>query len=193
MSSRTIQYPTSPKTTRFKNNSICNQKYTFFTFLPLVLYNQFKFFFNLYFLLVSLSQFIPALKIGFILTYFGPLCFVLFLTLAQEFYDDFKRYKRDIEANKQVYKKLLFSGSLINISSSLITVGDIILIEKDQRVPADCILLKTTETTGSCFIRTDQLDGETDWKLRIALPVTQQLQNYHDFFSFEGYMNGIHI
>jgi phospholipid-translocating ATPase len=34
------------------------------TFLPLVFYEQFKFFFNLYFLLVALSQFIPALKIG---------------------------------------------------------------------------------------------------------------------------------
>ena len=41
-----------------------NQKYNVFTFLPLVLYEQFKFFFNLYFLLVALSQFVPALKIG---------------------------------------------------------------------------------------------------------------------------------
>jgi phospholipid-translocating ATPase len=30
----------------------------------MVFYEQFKFFFNLYFLLVALSQFIPALKIG---------------------------------------------------------------------------------------------------------------------------------
>ena len=34
------------------------------TFLPLVLYEQFKFFFNAYFLAVALSQFVPALKIG---------------------------------------------------------------------------------------------------------------------------------
>ena len=30
---------------------------------------------------------------------------------------------------------------------------------------------------GSCFIKTDQLDGETDWKLRTALPLLQQLQS----------------
>jgi phospholipid-translocating ATPase len=35
-----------------------------FTFLPIVFYEQFKFFFNLYFLLVALSQFVPALKTG---------------------------------------------------------------------------------------------------------------------------------
>ena len=45
-------------------NVVRNQKYTPLTFLPVVLYEQFKFFFNLYFLLVALSQFIPALKIG---------------------------------------------------------------------------------------------------------------------------------
>lgn len=28
---------------------------------------------------------------------------------------------------------------------------------------------------GSCFIRTDQLDGETDWKLRVAVACTQRL------------------
>jgi hypothetical protein len=38
--------------------------FSLFTFLPVVLYEQFKFFFNLYFLLVAISQFIPALKIG---------------------------------------------------------------------------------------------------------------------------------
>ena len=30
---------------------------------------------------------------------------------------------------------------------------------------------------GSCFVRTDQLDGETDWKLRVAVPSCQQLQS----------------
>lgn len=49
---------------RFPPNIVRNQKYNAFTFLPIVLYEQFKFFFNLYFLLVALSQFVPALKIG---------------------------------------------------------------------------------------------------------------------------------
>lgn len=41
-----------------------NQKYRLVTFLPIVLFEQFKYFFNLYFLLVALSQFIPALQVG---------------------------------------------------------------------------------------------------------------------------------
>lgn len=52
-----------------------------------------------------------------------------------------------------------------------------ILVEKDQRVPADLVLLRTTEKSGACFVRTDQLDGETDWKLRLAVPETQKLES----------------
>jgi Phospholipid-translocating ATPase N-terminal len=50
--------------TKFPANIVRNQKYNVFTFLPIVFYEQFKFFFNLYFLLVALSQFIPALRTG---------------------------------------------------------------------------------------------------------------------------------
>ncbi|XP_022186927.2 probable phospholipid-transporting ATPase IIB isoform X1 [Nilaparvata lugens] len=53
--------------------------------------------------------------------------------------------------------------------------GDLVLVEKDQRVPADLVLLRTSEHSGACFVRTDQLDGETDWKLRLAVPHTQKL------------------
>ena len=57
------------------------------------------------------------------------------------------------------------------------------MVEKNQRVPADMILLRTSDKTGRCFIRTDQLDGETDWKLR--LPVLQEYENDADLFDAE--------
>lgn len=45
-------------------NVVRNQKYSLTTFLPLVLYGEFNRFANIWFLLVALSQFIPAFKIG---------------------------------------------------------------------------------------------------------------------------------
>jgi len=58
-------------------------------------------------------------------------------------------------------------------ASSDIKVGNILKIHQNGRFPADCILLHTTERQGTVFIRTDQLDGETDWKLRKACAFTQ--------------------
>ena len=49
---------------RYPSNKIRNQKYNMISFIPVVLFNQFKFFFNLFFLLICLSQFIPPLKVG---------------------------------------------------------------------------------------------------------------------------------
>jgi len=54
----------------------------------------------MFFLLIALTQFIDILKVGFLFTYIAPLAFVLFLTMAKEFYDDYNRYKRDKEVIK---------------------------------------------------------------------------------------------
>ncbi|KAG8224007.1 hypothetical protein J437_LFUL001084 [Ladona fulva] len=58
---------------KFPPNVIRNQKYNVITFLPLVLFQQFKFFLNLYFLIMATSQFIPDIRIGYLYTYWGPL------------------------------------------------------------------------------------------------------------------------
>lgn len=73
-----------------------------------------------------------------------------------------------------------------SIPSSKIKVGDLVLLEKNQRVPADMVLLRTSEASGACFIRTDQLDGETDWKLRVALEPTQQLATDAQLLTLQG-------
>ncbi len=144
-----------------------------FTFVPIVLYNQFKQFYNLFFLIICLSQLIPALRIGFLVTYVAPLAFVLAITLMKEFYDDYQRYRRDKELNGEKFQKLTLDGTFIEVESSNIKVGDILLLKEKRRIPADLVLLYTSEKGGAVFIKTDQLDGETDWKLRKAVPRTQ--------------------
>ena len=63
--SRTVPFNAPDKVKgKYPANLVRNQKYNLVSFLPIVLYQQFKFFFNLYFLLVALSQFVPALRIG---------------------------------------------------------------------------------------------------------------------------------
>ncbi|XP_040613724.1 probable phospholipid-transporting ATPase IIB isoform X3 [Mesocricetus auratus] len=168
-------------------NSIKNQKYNVFTFIPGVLYEQFKFFLNLYFLVVSCSQFVPALKIGYLYTYWAPLGFVLAVTIAREAIDEFRRFQRDKEMNSQLYSKLTVRGK-VQVKSSDIQVGDLIIVEKNQRIPSDMVFLRTSEKAGSCFIRTDQLDGETDWKLKVAVSCTQRLPALGDLFSISAYV-----
>ncbi|CAM6054732.1 unnamed protein product [Sphagnum tenellum] len=173
---------------RFPANIVRNQKYNLITFLPIVLFNQFKFFLNLFFLLMSCSQFIPVLKVGYLYTYWAPLGFVMGVTLLREAIDDLWRFQRDKKVNSQRYQKLTKTGPK-DIPSSRIKVGDLIVVSKDQRVPADMIFLRTSEKNGACFVRTDQLDGETDWKLRLAVSATQELQSDEQLFSIDAYVD----
>jgi phospholipid-translocating ATPase len=135
----------------------------------------------LYFLLVALSQLIKALQIGYIFTYFGPLLFVLTVTISKEAHDEYIRYRRDVEANSQKYQRLTEAG-FQDVPSSQLRVGDFVLVRKNEKIPADCILLRSNDPSGTCFIRTDQLDGETDWKLRIAVPTSQRLSANQSLF-----------
>jgi phospholipid-translocating ATPase len=117
------------------------------------------------------------LKVGFLFTYLAPLILVLGFTLIKEGYDDYYRKKRDEETNNQNYTLIEKTGTK-DISSMDLKVGQVIEVKSNQRIPADLIILSTSEPDGSVFIRTDQLDGETDWKLRRAVNFTHQyLQN----------------
>ena len=61
------------------------------------------------------------------------------------------------------------------ITSADVRVGHILRLKKDQRVPADGLLFHTSDISGTVFVRTDQLDGETDWKVRESVRFTQTI------------------
>ena len=119
--------------------------------------------------------------------------------MGKEAYDDYKRNLRDREANSQRY--LVLDPASYNASpdggpltrsvpSSQLAVGDLVVLEKNQRVPADLVLLRTSDSSGTCFIRTDQLDGETDWKLRVAVPACQKLSSDRELLSVDAEIYG---
>ena len=59
---------------------------------------------------MACSQFIPAIQIGAPITYWGPLSFVLTITLIREAVDDIVRFWRDREMNCEKYEKLTRNG-----------------------------------------------------------------------------------
>ena len=108
--------------------------------------------------------------------------------MIKEAFDDIKRYKRDNEANQKCYKVIDLKKRKVKlVHSRKLKVGDIIEINSLERIPADLLLLHTTEKGGQVFLRTDQLDGETDWKLRQAINFTQDYYNTQNtFYDIDG-------
>ena len=183
------------------SNKVENHKYNMLLFLPTVIYNQFKQFGNFFYLVMAISQFIPDIKVGFLFAYVSPLCVVVIVSLLKELIDDVNRRIQDLKTNStkvttiQFIKNKKNKNSLkelkkIKKSYSNLKIGDIIELNKDEKVPADIIVLKTFNESedSNTFIRTDQLDGETDWKLRKAPGITQKL-NEAQILELNGFIN----
>ncbi|VDO02787.1 unnamed protein product [Rodentolepis nana] len=100
-------------------NVIRNNKYNILTFIPLVLFEQFSVFLNLIFLIMACSQFIEPLRVGYIYTYWAPLCFVIFITMLREAVDDIRRWCRDREVNNALYTKIVRKGQMTLTSSKI--------------------------------------------------------------------------
>ena len=110
-----------------------NTKYSFFSFVPKVLYEQFSQFFNLYFLVVALSQLFPPLQIGLLFTYIAPLAFVLAVTMCKEGFDDYKRYRTDREINTELYTRLTPGGGDVTVAAQDISVGHVLRVKPRRR------------------------------------------------------------
>ena len=122
----------------------------------------------MFYLLTALSQFVPVLKVGLMFSFVAPLLLVLSLTMMKEAYEDYQRFIKDKEINSAQFTIFNQKGTETKQSSEL-EVGDIVQVSLGENVPADCLILKSLTEKSSAFIKTDQLDGETDWKLRKAV------------------------
>lgn len=71
------------------------------------------------------------------------------------------------------------------ISWKHVVVGDIIEVSQNSPLPADAVLLTSSEPMGVCYIDTATLDGETNFKVRQALHETVAVQNEETLVNFE--------
>lgn len=59
-------------------------------------------------------------------------------------------------------------------------VGDIVLLKEDEQIPADLIVLSSSDPEGTCFVETKNLDGETNLKPRRSCKATMGIANEED-------------
>src|SRR5271170_2528826 len=61
-----------------------------------------------------------------------------------------------------------------------VRVGDFILVRSDDQIPADVVVLATSDSDGACYVETKNLDGETNLKVRHALRCGSAIKSAHD-------------
>ena len=58
-----------------------------------------------------------------------------------------------------------------------VQVGDYVRLYEGEEVPADMVVLSTSDAEGACYIETKNLDGETNLKARTALHATRHVRH----------------
>ncbi|KAJ3225401.1 hypothetical protein HK099_006859 [Clydaea vesicula] len=228
---------TSRNNSIFKSNKVYTSKYTFWSFLPKNLYEQFRSVANFYFLsLVILQAFRPFAIVSVGLTA-APIILIVGVTGVKDAVEDWRRHNADRSVNKattyllhnwknqnftdieaeknikfrikdvlKVFKKLLLfrrwsnnqleeeqkvnpdfiygfdeqlnqiGGQKLNENEKLrpvwkkgaweeAKVGDFVLIRNNDPIPADVIIVSSSEPEAVCYVETKNLDGETNLKV----------------------------
>lgn len=151
---------------RYKNNYVQTAKYTWWNFIPLNLIQQFRKAANVYFLVVAFLQTIDLISISNGKSAMAfPLVLVISLSMIKDAYEDYKRKKNDDSENNAQCR--VFDGSrFVPKKWYEVYCGDILKLENDESIPADILILSTSDEKGNCFVETKNLDGETNLKLK---------------------------
>ena len=94
------------------------------------------------------------------------LFFVLIVAGIKAVWEDVKRHREDENMNKSITHRLLADGTIEDISWTEVKVGDAIVVRDDENFPADLLCLYSALPDNVCFIKTTNLDGETNLKIR---------------------------
>lgn len=163
---------------RYAENVIVTSKYTAISFVPKTIFEFFRVVANVYFLLISLLQLATPWSPTNKFTTAGPLVFVLFLTMLKQGIEDIKRHQADEKQNNRTCNIVNEQGQVETIPWKSLKVGQLLLIRNHDELPADIIILATSEEEGRCFIETCNLDGETNLKRRVAVTPSAQIAGY---------------
>nr|XP_023399530.1 phospholipid-transporting ATPase IC isoform X1 [Loxodonta africana] len=176
------------KESKYATNAIRTYKYNVFTFLPLNLFEQFKRVANFYFLILLILQTIPQITTLAWYTTLVPFLLVLGVTAIKDLVDDVTRHKMDNEVNNRTCE-VIKDGRFKVAKWKDIQVGDVIRLKKNDFIPADILLLSSSEPNSLCYVETAELDGETNLKFKMALEITDQyLQRENALATFDGFI-----
>lgn len=170
--------------TRFCTNRSRTAHYTWWSFVPVNLMNQFRRAVNFYFLIALVMSFVienPPVKPE---TWLGGFVFVIGVTMCKQGYEDYLRCGRDAIENSKLVT-VMREGAPVTIQCHKIEVGDVVVLKNEEIVPCDMVILNTSNKLCQVYVETSNLDGEANLKVKKSAACTRGLK---DFGSFDGFI-----
>ena len=141
------------------DNFVKTTRYTFWSFIPLTLFENFRNLTNCYFLLVLIMTFLPYSPVSWIFNLL-PLLFVLLVSMVKSGIEDWLKRKED-KINNMTPFLVLRNGDWVQIESKDIHVGDILKVKAGQNIPCDMLFLTSSNPPKTCNYSETNLNGES--------------------------------
>ncbi|XP_012505325.1 PREDICTED: phospholipid-transporting ATPase IB-like [Propithecus coquereli] len=180
-----VIYINDPLKNIFCRNSISTTKYSLLSFLPRFLCLQFTKPANAFFLVIAILEQIPDVSPTGKYTTLLPLMIILIISGIKEIVEDYKRHMADKIVNEKNII-VLRQNSWRVITWKEVNVGDIVKALNREFLPADLVLISSSEPQSMCYIATSNLDGETNLKIRQALPETAEMKTEKQLLKLAG-------
>ena len=163
----------------FVKNKVNSSRYNPWTIIPLNIFEQFQKPSNLWFLIVTLLEISPLNSIPEVaLSTIVPLLIILLLNLFKEIHLLANSLWLDAFTNHQMF--LVWDTEEFSPKKSKdISVGEIVLVKENEKVPADLVLLCTSEEK-VCYIDTFEVLGKRELKMKKPVKETQALLESFD-------------
>ncbi|XP_062379316.1 probable phospholipid-transporting ATPase VD [Sardina pilchardus] len=165
----------------YLGNSISTTKYSLLSFIPKNLFEQFHRAANLYFLFLVLLNWVPVVEAFQKEITMIPLAVVLTVIAIKDALEDYRRYRYDQKINNNTTS--VFCGKqhkYVDRRWAEVCVGDLVQLYCNEIIPADMVLLYSSDPKGVCHIETANLDGETNLKQReVVRDLPQQGSEFH--------------
>lgn len=96
------------------------------------------------------------------------LLIVLTVSICKECAEDIKRHIADRQTNYRIAERISSMPDRVidSIYWEDIKVGDLVLLHNNHEIPADMIILASSDPHGHVYLETSNIDGETNLKLR---------------------------
>lgn len=152
------------------SNMVVTSHYTIANFVPKNLMEQYSKPANVYFLFICILQAVPPVSQtnGYPTTAVAVV-FICLLNMVKDATEDWRRHKSDTVENEALAKVMQDKEGRVEKKKWCdIKLGDILLLQADEAVPADIVIMSTAHEEGHVYIETRNLDGETNLKTKQA-------------------------
>ncbi|CRH00257.1 guanylyl cyclase, putative [Plasmodium relictum] len=177
----------------FPSNKVSSSKYSTYSFIFKSLYEQLLRLPNIWFLLISILEFIPTYQSLTNYTYYSKhssiflLVFFMCISIIKNIYEDSRRSNIDYQINNRLCHIIDGHNSQLKAVRWMdLTVGNIVRLIENEEVPADIILLSCNNTDGLVYIETSLLSGETNLNKKYCVNETRNETSIYGICNIKG-------